>query len=53
MAKSKRLRGPTRPLSARKAEAEMKLDLLNKRVEKEILASDIRALRASLRRRRS
>lgn len=53
MAKATRLRGPTRPLEQRKAEAEVRLNLLSKRIERANLDKDIRADRLKLMRRRS
>lgn len=52
MAKSKALRGPTRPLTQRKEEAETRLRLLTKRIERASLDAEIRADRLRLTRRR-
>lgn len=50
--RSKRMRGSTRSLAVRSAEADEKAGLLKMRVEKEIMESDIRRARIKLQRRR-
>ena len=50
-AKSTRLRGPTRPLEQRKADAEQRLELLSKRLTRQGLDRDIRDLRRKIFRR--
>ena len=51
MTKAKVLRGPTRPLEQRHMEAEQRVQLLTKRIERRNLDRDIRDLRRKLFRR--
>lgn len=52
MPKQRVLRGPTRPLTQRKEEAETRLRLLTRRIERAALDGEIRADRLRLTRRR-